>query len=147
MQQVQISDKGAIVCYMYFNPYYLATAPISKYPLHQSTHTFVLTTFLCCWVRLWFLLKLTFSIVYIITIQSLMKTKLKVFRSFISMLYKVHKIHAVMYRCIILVINSAIRELYFAFTCTIPGTYFSWEAIWEDKQFLMIPYLIGRKLD
>lgn len=108
MQQVQISDKGAIVCYMYFNPYYLATAPISKYPLHQSTHTFVLTTFLCCWVRLWFLLKLTFSIVYIITIQSLMKTKLKVFRSFIFMLYKVHKIHAVMYRCIILVINSAL---------------------------------------
>lgn len=108
MQQVQISDKGAIVCYMYFNPYYLATAPISKYPLHQSTHTFVLTTFLCCWVRLWFLLKLTFSIVYIITIQSLVKTKLKVFRSYISMLYKVYKIHAVMYRCIILVINSAL---------------------------------------
>lgn len=72
-------------------------------------------------------LKLTFSIVYIITIQSLMKTKLKVFRSFISMLYKVHKIHAVMYRCIILVINSAIRELYFAFTCTIH--------IFHEKQF------------
>lgn len=53
-------------------------------------------------------LKLTFSIVYIITIQSLVKTKLKVFRSFIFMLYKVHKIHAVMYRCIILVINSAL---------------------------------------
>lgn len=141
MQQVQISDKGAIVCYMYFNPYYLATAPISKYPLHQSTHTFVLTTFLCCWVRLWFLLKLTFSIVYIITIQSLVKTKLKVFRSFISMLYKVHKIHAVMYRCIILVINSALFCIYMYYT------YFSWEAIWEDKQFLMIPYLIGRKLD
>lgn len=141
MQQVQISDKGAIERYMYFNPYYLATAPISKYPLHQSTHTFVLTTFLCCWVRLWFLLKLTFSIVYIITIQSLVKTKLKVFRSFISMLYKVHKIHAVMYRCIILVINSALFCIYMYYT------YFSWEAIWEDKQFLMIPYLIGRKLD
>lgn len=126
MQQVQISDKGAIVCYMYFNPYYLATAPISKYPLHQGTHTFVLRTFLCCWGRLW-ILKLTFSIVYIITIQSLVKTKLKVFRSFISMLYKVHKIHAVMYRCIILVINSAIRELYFAFTCTIH--------IFYEKQF------------
>lgn len=66
-------------------------------------------------------LKLTLSIVYIITIQSLVKTKfiIQVFRSFISMLYKVHKIHAVMYRCIILVINSAIRELYFAITCTI----------------------------
>lgn len=72
-------------------------------------------------------LKLTFSFVYIITIQSLMKTKLKVFRSFISMLYKVHKIHAVMYRCIILVINSAIRELYFAFTCTLH--------IFHEKQF------------
>lgn len=86
-------------------------------------------------------LKLTFSIVYIITIQSLVKTKLKVFRSFISMLYKVHKIHAVMYRCIILVINSALFCIYMYYT------YFSWEAIWEDKQFLMIPYLIGRKLD
>lgn len=83
-------------------------------------------------------LKLTFSIVYIITIQSLVKTKLKVFRSFISMLYKVHKIHAVMYRCIILVINSGIFCIYMYYT------YFSWEAIWEDKQFLMIPYLIGR---
>lgn len=144
MQQAQISDKGAIERYMYFNPYYLATAPISKYPLHQSTHTFVLTTFLCCWGRLWFF-KIDFFYCIFITIQSLMKTKLKVFRSFISMLYKVHKIHAVMYRCIILVINSAIRELYFAFTCTIH--IFSWKAIWEDKQFLMIPYLIGRKLD
>lgn len=30
MQQVQFSAKGAIVCYMYFNPYYLATAAISE---------------------------------------------------------------------------------------------------------------------
>lgn len=55
------------------------------------------------------------------------ETKLKAFRSFISMLYKVHKIHAVMYRCIILVINSAIRELYFAFICTLH--------IFHEKQF------------
>lgn len=53
------------------------------------------------------------------------------------MLYKVHKIHADMYGYTLLVISSAIRELQFAFT--IPGTYFSWGAIWEDKQFLMIP--------
>lgn len=32
MQQVhvQFSAKGAIVCYIYFNPYYLANAPISE---------------------------------------------------------------------------------------------------------------------
>lgn len=100
---------------MYFNPYYLATAPISKYPLHQSTHTFVLTTFYVAGGDCDFL-KLTLSIVYIITIQSLVKTKLKVFRSFISMLYKVHKIHAVMYRCIILVINSAFFCIYMYYT-------------------------------
>lgn len=104
MQQVQISDKGAIVCYMYFNPYYLATAPISKYPLHQSTHTFVLTTFLCGWGRLWFF-KIDF--IYCIYHNNTKPCENKI-KSFISMLYKVHKIHAVMYRCIILVINSAL---------------------------------------
>lgn len=137
MQQVQISDKGAIVCCMYFNPYYLATAPISKYPLHQSIHTFVLTTFLCCWGRLWFF-KIDF--IYCIYHNNTKPCENKI-KSFISMLYKVHKIHAVMYRCIILVINSALFCIYMYYT------YFSWEAIWEDKQFLMIPYLIGRKLD
>lgn len=46
-----------------------------------------------------------------------MKIKLKVFRSFIFMLYKVYKIYVVMYRCIILVINFVIREFYFVFIC------------------------------
>lgn len=140
MQQVQISDKGAIECYMYFNPYYLATAPISKYPLHQSTHTFVLTTFLCGWGRLWFF-KIDFIYCIYHNNTKPCENKIKSFQKFYIYAIKVHKIHAVMYRCIILVINSALFCIYMYYT------YVSWEAIWEDKQFLMIPYLIGRKLD
>lgn len=137
MQQVQISDKGAIVCYMYFNLYYLATAPISKYPLHQSTHTFVLTTFLCCWGRLWFF-KIDF---FFCNNTKPYENKIKSFQKFYIFAIQGSQDTCSYVQIKILVINSALFCFYMYYT------YFSWEAIWEDKQFLMIPYLIGRKLD